>query len=230
MAQESLDNSSDRRPAGRPRCDKTMQAILAAAYAILAEKGMAGFSIEGVAQRAGSAKTTIYRWWPDKGALAVEAFFQAIGPLLNPPPPADGDSPVDELRGLLRTLAVALNSPKGGILSDLIAEGQRNPDTMKALIEGYLKPRRARMAEVLERAIAAGLFRPDIDVSIALDALFGSIAGRALLWGRPLDLAWVDRLADTVFQGMLSADARRAASVAPEPAVQQPREGAGAAG
>jgi AcrR family transcriptional regulator len=202
MTMESLEEAPDRRMAGRPRCDRTMQAILAAAYAILAEKGMAGFSIEGVAQRAGSAKTTIYRWWPSKGALAVEAFFQAMGPLL-PLPRSDAGAPLDELRDQLRALASALNSPVGVILSDLIAEGQRSPDIQAALIEGYLTPRRALMRQILERGIAAGQVRADIDLSVTLDALFGAIAGRALMWGRPLDLAWVDRLADTVFRGIL---------------------------
>lgn len=210
MLLNTLETPVDRRMAGRPRCDKTMQAILAAAYAILAEKGMAGFSIEGVAQRAGSAKTTIYRWWPSKSALAVEAFFQAMGPLL-PLPQSGTDAPLDELRGQLRALASALNSPVGVILSDLIAEGQRSPDTQTALIEGYLKPRRALMYEILERGIAAGHIRADIDLSVTLDALFGAIAGRALMWGRPLDLAWVDRLADTVFRGILADRARQAA-------------------
>lgn len=210
MSLESLDDMSDRRVAGRPRCDKTRQAILAAAYALLAEKGMAGFSIEGVAQRAGSAKTTIYRWWPSKSALAVDAFFQAMGPLL-PLPRSDAAAPLDELRGQLRALASALNSPVGVILSDMIAEGQRSPDTQTALIEGYLKPRRALMSQILDRGIAAGQIRADIDHSVTLDALFGAIAGRALMWGRPLDLAWVDRLTDTVFRGILADEARLAA-------------------
>lgn len=210
MSLVSLQDTANRRTAGRPRCDKTMHAILEAAYAILAEKGIASFSIEGVAQRAGSAKTTIYRWWPNKSALAVEAFFQAMGPLL-PQPQSDTAAPLDELRHQLRALIGALNSPVGAILADLIAEGQRSPDARAALVEGYLKPRRALMGQILERGIAAGQVRADIDVSVTLDALFGTIAGRALMWGRPLDLAWVDRLAETVFRGILAEPRKQAA-------------------
>ena len=170
---------------------------------------MPGLSIEGVAHRARAAKTTTYRWWPNKGRLAVETFFRAIGPLL-PAPQADARPAADELRAQLRGLAGALNSPTGGMLSDLIAEGQRDPDTLRALIEGYLRPRRAMMAQVLERGIAAGQFRADIDADTAMDALFGAIAGRALLFGRPLELAWVDRLTDTVYRGLLSDEAKLA--------------------
>jgi len=202
MALESLESPLDRRGAGRPRCTKTRDAILDAAYALLRDKGMAGFSIEGVAHRAGSAKTTIYRWWPNKGALAVESFFRAVGPLL-PFPHPDAASPKEEVRAQLRGLAEALNGPIGVMLADLIAEGQRDPDTQRALVEGYLQPRRAQLAQVLERGIAAGELRPDIDLGATLDALTGAVAGRALLFGRPLDLAWVDRLADTVYRGIL---------------------------
>lgn len=210
MSLESMESRNERRGAGRPRCSKTRDAILDAAYALLADKGMGGFSIEGVAHRASAAKTTIYRWWPNKAALAVESFFRAMGPLL-PFSGAALATPVDELRGHLRTLASALNSPMGTILSDLIAEGQRDPDAQRALIEGYLRPRRAQLADILERGIASGQFRADIDPSIAMDALFGAVAGRALLFGRPLDLAWVDRLAGTVYRGILTDDGKRAA-------------------
>lgn len=209
MSLEIMDEHGEARSAGRPRCTKTRQRILDAAFEVLKEKGMAGFSIEAVAHRAGSAKTTIYRWWPSKGALAVEAYFQAMGPLL--PLSDDTASPADDLRAQLRGLAAALNSPLGTILGDLIAEGQSNPETAEALRTGYLQPRRAMMRKVLERGIAQGHFRADIDFGVALDALFGAVAGRALLWGRPLDPAWVDRLVDTVYRGLLTAPAKSAA-------------------
>ena len=56
---------------GRPRDEAARAAILRSANAILEEKGIGGFTIEAVAARAGVAKTTIYRWWPSKGALAM---------------------------------------------------------------------------------------------------------------------------------------------------------------
>ena len=65
------------RPPGRPRCDATRKAVLHAAYELLAEGGLSRFTIEGVATRSGVARTTIYRWWPTKGALAMEGFLEA---------------------------------------------------------------------------------------------------------------------------------------------------------
>jgi len=197
----NLEEISEKRPAGRPRCDRTRQAIMTAAYALLLERGLAGFSIEGVAARAGAAKTTIYRWWPSKGALAVEAFLAAMEPVL---PFPDTGSPIADLKVQLHAFVRALNGPDGQILADLIAEGQTHPGTMKAFIAGYLVPRRQYVRSHMAGGIASGAIRPDIDLDIALDALFGAIAGRALLWGRPLDEAWVDKLVDTVLHGILA--------------------------
>lgn len=198
---ESLKETHEKRLAGRPRCTKTRGAIMAAAYETLLERGLAGFSIEGVAARAGCAKTTIYRWWPSKGALAVEAFLAAVEPLL---PFPDTGSPIADLKVQLHAFATALNGPPGQVLADLIAEGQNHPETMKAFIAGYLVPRRQFVRARMAKGLETGAIRPDIDLDIALDALFGAIGGRALLWGRPLDPAWVEKLIDTVLRGVLA--------------------------
>jgi AcrR family transcriptional regulator len=64
-----------RRGPGRKRDEATRQAILRAAYETLEAEGYGGFTIEAVATRSGAAKTTIYRWWPSKGALAIDSFL-----------------------------------------------------------------------------------------------------------------------------------------------------------
>src|SRR5262245_62724442 len=71
------------RTPGRPRSAASRSAILKAAYQILREAGFAGFTVEGVAARAGAGKATIYRWWQTKGTLAIEAFLVALTPRLN---------------------------------------------------------------------------------------------------------------------------------------------------
>src|SRR5271154_5637048 len=90
------------RPPGRPRCDATRKAVLRAAFDLLAEGGLSRFTIEGVAAQSGVARTTIYRWWPTKGALAMEGFLEAITADLAQPA---SDSVVADLQGLLRTFA-----------------------------------------------------------------------------------------------------------------------------
>ncbi|WP_376096367.1 TetR/AcrR family transcriptional regulator [Roseomonas sp. CCTCC AB2023176] len=71
------ESTATERPRGRPRSPASRGAILSAAFDLLRERGYAGLAIEAVAERAGVGKATIYRWWPDRAALAVEAFFEA---------------------------------------------------------------------------------------------------------------------------------------------------------
>src|ERR1700755_2849569 len=97
-----MSTAVEARGPGRPRCEGTKQAILRAAYDLLEEGGIAAFTIEAVAQRSGAAKTTIYRWWPNKGALAIESFLQAIDKQ-NPFPRSD--SAIADLKAQLRGVA-----------------------------------------------------------------------------------------------------------------------------
>ena len=117
-----------RRP-GRPRCDDTRQAIVRAAFELLEESGMARFTIEGVAARSGAAKTTIYRWWPRKGALAMEAYHSEVAAMVSF---ADSASALADLRKLLHLMAQAFTSKTGRILGGLIAAGQTDPDLLAA--------------------------------------------------------------------------------------------------
>ena len=86
MTQSLAVASAPARSPGRPRCTVTRKAVLRAAYDLLAEGGLGRFTIESVAARSGVARTTIYRWWPSKGALAMEGFLEATAQDVNVPP------------------------------------------------------------------------------------------------------------------------------------------------
>lgn len=187
-----------RRP-GRPRCDETRQAILRAAFALLEESGMARFTIEGVAARSGAAKTTIYRWWPSKGALAMEAYLTEVEALVAI---SESGSAVADLRRLMRLTAQVFASRTGRILAGLVAEGQTDPDTLAAYRHGVLEPRREVVRGILRRGIASGELRADLDLDATLDALYGPFFVRVLLTHAPLDEAYADRLTDTVLHGI----------------------------
>jgi AcrR family transcriptional regulator len=185
--------------AGRPRDDGARNAILKAANAILEENGIAGFSIEAVAARAGVGKTTIYRWWPSKGALAIAGFLAEIGPKIFYP---DSGSAVADLTDQLKRVAAVYGGSAGRVLAAIIAEGQRDPNTIQAFIEGYAKPRREEAKIILRAGIDRGELRPDLDLEIALDALYGPIYYRMLVPLGPLDPAWVEILATNVLAGL----------------------------
>ncbi len=189
--------SAPARAPGRPRCEVTHKAVLRAAYDLLAESGISHFTIEGVAARSGVARTTIYRWWPTKGALAMEGFMHGIAPDLVLPPT---DSVAADLRVLLRTFARLLRGTVGRIIRGIIAEGQSDPGTIDAFVSSFVTPRRAEVRAIVERGMAAGEFRADLDVEMVLYDLFGPLYLRMLL-NEGLDEAWVDRLSNFVLSG-----------------------------
>ena len=144
------------RAPGRPRCDVTRKAVLRAAYDLLSEGGLGRFTIDGVATRSGVARTTIYRWWPSKGALAMEGFMEATTSEIAVPPTG---SVVADLRAVMRKFGRILSGTAGRIIRGIIAEGQSDPETIEAFMAGYVRPRRAELRALLERGIAGGELR-----------------------------------------------------------------------
>jgi AcrR family transcriptional regulator len=188
------------RPPGRPRCDATRKAVLAAAYDLLAEGGLSRFTIEGVAARSGVARSTIYRWWPSKGALAMEGFLEATAADLALPA---SESVIADLQASLRLFARLVRGKAGRIIRCIIAEGQGDPETIDAFLTGFVIPRRAELRAVVERGIECGELRADLDVEMALYNLFGPLYLRMLL-NEGVDDAWVDRLSGFALAGCLA--------------------------
>src|SRR5918992_5737744 len=98
-------------PRGRRRSERSHRAIVAATQELLVERGYPGVTIEGVAARAGVGKQTIYRWWPSRAALVLEAYLAGQDAV---PPPAQGTSVREDVRELLRWLIAVLAPPIGG--------------------------------------------------------------------------------------------------------------------
>jgi AcrR family transcriptional regulator len=198
----------EKRGPGRPRSDSSRQAILGAAYDLLAEKGMAAFTIEGVAARSGSAKTTIYRWWPSRGMLATDALLCRMAREV---PIPHTESALADLRTVMHGLAHMLSSETGRVVAGLIAEAQCCSETSNAITTNLINRRRQAGREIVERGIASGEICPSIDIETVLDALYGPIYARLLLRRMPLEEPWVDKLADTVFHGICPGSTRKSA-------------------
>lgn len=187
---------------GRPRDEAARAAILKAANTILEEKGIGGFNIEAVAARAGVAKTTIYRWWPSKGALAMAGFLAETAPKISYP---NSGSALTDLISQLRRVAAVYAGKTGRMLRAILAEGQRDPNTMAAFIEGYARPRREEAKAILCAGVERGELRADIDLEVTLDALYGPIYYRLLVPLAPLDPEWAETMATHVFFGLLTS-------------------------
>ncbi len=185
------------RLAGRPRSEAARGAVLNAAYAILVETGLGKFSTEAVALRSGVARTTIYRWWPSKGLLAIESFLNAFRPQLVY---AESGDAVADFRGLLDSLVQALSGPAGRIAASVVAQAQTDAETRRMFVETFSMPLRHESSRLLDRGIREGRLRADLDVPVVLDAAVGAVYLRLLL-SQPLDAAWSYALSETVLRG-----------------------------
>ena len=184
---------------GRPRSEPARQAVLRAAGDLLARDGFAAVTVEAIAAEAGVGKATIYRWWPGKAAVVMDAFLAATGPCA---PFPDTGCLEEDLRGQMRALAQAFSGRAGVVMRGVLAEAQSDPEAAHAFRTRYLAPRRAETRRILERARERGQLCPHADLETAADALYGPLYYRLTAGHAPLDAAFVDALLALIFQGL----------------------------
>lgn len=184
-----------RRPSAEVRAD-----ALRAAGEMLLESGMRGFTIEGVASRAGVSKMSLYKMWPSKGALALEGYFLVVEHALAF---ADtGDIRADLTDQLHAFVALLTETAAGATLRDLIGHAQSDQHLLSLYQEKYSGPRRALAVERMERAKSAGQLRADLDCESVVDQLWGACYHRLLLPDQPLTAAFADVLIRNLFDGL----------------------------
>src|SRR5207245_1910235 len=128
---------------------------------ILAEEGYAGLTIEGVAARAGVGKATVYRRWPGKVELVVDVISETAAEQV---PIPDTGSTRGDLVVLVRTIIDVLTTTNAGaITAAMVAECSRNPELAHAFRTGFVAVRRAAVVDLIERGVARGDLRPDVD-------------------------------------------------------------------
>jgi AcrR family transcriptional regulator len=172
-------NSKPARPRGRPRSKETRRAILAAASELLDRDGYTAMSIEAIASRAGASKATIYRWWPHKAAVVMDAILETANPSFAFP---DTGSAIEDVRRQLKVVIAAYNESRTGeTVAGLIAGSQHDPDLAKAFSERFIAPRRVDAIATLERGKRRGELRADVNPGTVIDALYGSLYYRLLV-------------------------------------------------
>ena len=166
------------RATGRPRDPKVDAAILAATLELIAVDGYEGLTIEAVSARAGVGKASVYRRFPGKEQLVVEAVASLIEPLEPPAGTSVRDGLVTLLEAVRRKSASSLADK---IFPRLLGAAADNPELMVRYREQVLDPRRRRFLDLLERGVGEGLVRPDVDLDHATDLLVGPMAYRNLI-------------------------------------------------
>ena len=187
------------KPRGRPRSPQVRDAILSAARALLQESGVAGLTMEAVAERAGVGKPTVYRWWPNRHAVAMAALMDAA---TERPARTRSRSPLRALREQLLAVSDTLGSRQGRSVTTMIASADPDTEIAKAFRHHFVLERRNEGRALLLRAIEAGEVRPQIDVDTALDQLYGALFFRVLMGHAPPDAAFVRALLDQAVSGL----------------------------
>lgn len=174
------------------RSEAARRAVLEAADDLLAERGFAGVTIEGIASRAGVAKQTIYRWWSSKAEVLMDAFAEDAAEDLAPP---DRGSLATDLTEHLARLAGFLGcSDAGRVFVALIGQAQHDAGLAATFRARWLDAQRERDRLPLERAVARGELPAGLDLDVELDQLLGPIYYRLLVTGDAVSPEFVARL------------------------------------
>jgi AcrR family transcriptional regulator len=197
--------NGERHP-GRPRSEEAHQAILRSTLSLLGKNGFADFKMEEVADHAEVGKATVYRWWPNKGALIADAFASSTTSKLHFP---DTGSVYTDMSQQMRQLVKIFRSRHGRIVSAILAAGQSEKDLLKAFRERFIWPRRREAYRTLRRAIARGELRKDTDLDLLLDSLYGPIYMRFLIQHDRLTAEFVEHLCALVLRGARPAGRNR---------------------
>ena len=184
---------------GRPRSERARLAILEAAADLLVEGGLPAATIEAIAARAGVSKVTIYKWWPSRGAVAVDAYFRRFDETYTF---SDTGDVAADLTTQLRLLIRSFRGRAGEIMAELIGQAQSDRALAETLRTGWLLPRREATADVLRRAVARSQIREDADVATVMDQLYAPLYWRLMMGHGPLSDGLADELVRNTLEGV----------------------------
>ncbi|MFJ9041180.1 TetR/AcrR family transcriptional regulator [Streptomyces sp. NPDC102406] len=180
---------------GRRRNEEARQAVLDAALRLLADADGAPVGVDAIAREAGVGKQTLYRWWPSKGAVLLDALTNRAEQHVPPPEPG---SLREELRSVVvATFEGAQSAPVAPALRTLVREAARDPH-LADLMREFTETRRAVLREVLARGQRRGELAADRDLDLMVDQVYGVFWYRFLLGHAPLGEREAITLADSL--------------------------------
>jgi AcrR family transcriptional regulator len=182
------------------RSKRTEEAILQATRELLIEVGVRGLTVEGVAARAGVAKTTVYRRWKSKEELALAVLLEMVNVIVAVPDLGNvHDELITFVNGAVRILGKTL---MGRVMQGLVSDFASNEDLGRAFREQIVSLRLAEVRRLIDRAIERGEVRPDVDPTLVHELLFGPVYYRLLLSGGKLDRRLAERIVGAVLPGI----------------------------
>lgn len=185
---------------GRRPAEEVRAEVLHAVGELLLTEGTSRLTFERIAKASGASKTTLYKWWPSIGALALDGYFHAVEDTLAFPD--TGDIRADLLTQLHAFAEVMTRTPGGRVLTELIGASQTDAQLAASYRDLYSAQRRRLAGERLRQAQAQAQIRPDVDVQVMVDQLWGAVYHRLLIPDEPVTAAFVTALVDNLLLGV----------------------------
>jgi AcrR family transcriptional regulator len=198
LSEQEAQNNGARRLPGRPRSEEARRAIFRSTLKLLQHIGFPDLTIESIAADAGVGKATVYRWWPNKAALVVDAFASSTEHKLHFP---DTGSVYQDMSLQMKQVITIFRSRRGRIVAALVGGGQSDPELLEAFRERFLWPRRREAYKTLRRGIERGELPRNLDLDLVLDILYGSIYMRFLIRHAQLSESYVEKVCRIVLSG-----------------------------
>jgi AcrR family transcriptional regulator len=159
------------RPRGRPRSEESRYAVLKAAMELIQEDDLRRASVDRIAARSRVSTATIYKWWPNRTAVIIEAFLHQM---MVDAPVADTGSAAEDFRLTLRGVMRFHSSSLGAIYAQLVGEAQFYPTERERIRTHLVNVRRAALRKIWDRGVARGELDPTVDPEVALVLIFGT--------------------------------------------------------
>lgn len=192
------DSATRASPVGRPRDPQIDTAVLDAALVVLEESGYSRFTLEAIARRAATTKPAIYRRWPTRQHLVLAALARRFGEAHTP----DTGCTLCDLIDGLNVFVTAFECLPPDLLGPLLADCAHDPDLRMAFMTTLFDPPRAAVGQTLDRALARGDLRPEIDRDLTLDILGSLVHYRALFGHASTSDTEIERAVEALLQGI----------------------------
>jgi AcrR family transcriptional regulator len=206
--QEDLEYADEPKKRGRHRSLEAKTAILKATLQLLERESLRKVTADAIARRAGVSKATIYKWWPNKSMVALDAYLAGTTERVAMP---DTGSAQEDFTQQLKSLTAFYTSTLGRLFCQFIAEGQSDAAFLASFRERFLYARRDAAKIMWRRGVDRGEIRSAVDGDIVLDMIYGPIVFRLLAGHGSLSDSESEAIVETVFAGLRRLDYQRPA-------------------
>jgi AcrR family transcriptional regulator len=183
---------------GRPRDAAARDAVLSATLRIISTRGIGSLSLESISRGSKVSRPTLYRWWPSKGEILLEALLNVTEQVARY---GHSDNLAEDLRQHAYEYVALLTGPYGDAYRAIFAEGMANEEFMERIRTILINPRRDVTKARLQDAISMGELKADTDLEMLIDALYAPFLYRLLLQHQRLDRTFADTLISQILKG-----------------------------